>query len=147
LWCQMDKRKNNEGFTAIEMMLTLMIVSIILIVTTFHIPEYEDKNFDDEVMNISYLFQSTQTNAIKYSSPRIVEIDYTRHHINIKSNTGNLLNNYPLTSCKFKKGGLERFIYNKNGDTTAFGTIRMNCNGKTISFIFQINKGRFRIEK
>lgn len=143
----MAKLLKSEGFTAIEMMLTLAIVSIILMVTVTHLPKYNETNFNNEIKNISYLFQYTQTNAIKTGQPHIVEIDYIKHRINIKDNSGKVLNNYPLTSCQFKRGGLERFIYKKNGDTTAFGTIRMTCAKKPVSFIFQIQKGRFRIEQ
>ncbi|MFD2829423.1 prepilin-type N-terminal cleavage/methylation domain-containing protein [Corticicoccus populi] len=139
--------KNSNGFTAVEMMLTLMIVSIILLVCVIHLPNRNTADPEDEILNIGYIFQSAQTTAIKEGKPYIVEMDYINNLINVKNNSGNKVNTYSLISCELNRGGLDRFIYRKNGDTSAFGTIRMTCEGKKVSFIFQINNGRFRIEK
>lgn len=142
----MDKQRDSDGFTAIEMMLTLMIVSILIMVTVIHIPKHKDIN-NDEVLNIGYLFQSAQTSAISEKTPHIVEVDYINHRLNVKDSKGKSINSLNLDSCQLKRGGLDRFIYRQNGDTSAFGTIRMTCSGNPVSFIFQINNGRFRVEQ
>lgn len=131
----------------IEMMLTLMIVSIILLVSIIHIPEHDTAETGYEVKNIAYVFQATQTRALQTESPHLVEMDYINQQILIKDSKGDRVNHYELKSCKLIRGGLTRFIYRSTGDTSAFGTLRFSCYGKPVSFIFQIQKGRFRIEQ
>lgn len=48
----MDKQLENDGFTLVETMLTLFVVSILLFITIVHIPKFENNHSLDEVQNI-----------------------------------------------------------------------------------------------
>lgn len=131
----------------IEVMLTLFIVSALLLISAQAIPENHKHTIDQEVENIAFFFQVAQTNALSKKEAHLVELDHVNHRITIKNGHGDSLEEYVLKSCKILQGGLPRFLYKSNGDTNAFGTIRLDCMGEHVSFIFQIQKGRFRIER
>lgn len=130
-----------------EVMLTLFIVSLLLMITGHAIPENHEHSTDQEVENIAFFFQVAQTNALNKKEAHLVEFDRMNHRIIIKNGYGQAIEVYTLNTCKILQGGLPGFIYKLNGDTNAFGTIRFDCMGEQVSFIFQIQKGRFRIER
>lgn len=130
-----------------EVMLTLAIVSTLLLITANAIPENHEKLVEQEVDNIAFFFQVAQTNALNKKEAHLVELDRVDHRIVIKNGSGSTLEAYTLNKCKIIQGGLSRFMYKSSGDTDAFGTIRFDCMGEQVSFIFQIQKGRFRIER
>ncbi|AKG74016.1 competence protein ComGD [Salinicoccus halodurans] len=130
-----------------EMMLTLFIISTLLMITAHAIPEKHENSTDQEVKNIAFFFQVAQTNALNKKEAHLVEFDRVNHRITIKNGFGQALEVYSLNTCRILQGGLPGFLYKSNGDTNAFGTIRFDCMGEQVSFIFQIQKGRFRIER
>ena len=130
-----------------EMMLTLFIVSILLMITAHAIPENKERQIDNEIENISLVFQAVQTDTLSKNESHIVDFDRKHHKILIKNIRGKVINEYQLSICKMEQGSLGRFMYKANGDTNAFGTLNFNCLEQRISFVFQIQKGRFRIER
>lgn len=130
-----------------EVMLTLFIVSTLLMITAHAIPEKHKHSIDQEVENIAFFFQVAQTNALNENEGHLVEFDRVNHRIIIKNGHGQALEVYTLNACKILQGGFSGFVYQSTGDTNAFGTVRFDCMGERVSFIFQIQKGRFRIER
>ncbi|WP_082099080.1 prepilin-type N-terminal cleavage/methylation domain-containing protein [Salinicoccus sediminis] len=141
------QRNPNSGFTMMEVMLTLAVVSILLMLTVQSAPKNNGHTVDREVDNIAFFFQVAQTNALNTKQAHVVEFDRTKHRIMIKSGYGEALETYTLSTCRILQGGLSGFLYKSNGDTNAFGTVRFDCMGEPVSFVFQIQKGRFRIER
>ncbi len=130
-----------------EVLLTLAVVSILLMLTVQSAPKNNDNMVDREVDNIAFFFQLAQTNALNTKQAHVVEFDRVKHRIVIKNGYGEALETYTLNTCTILQGGLSGFLYKSNGDTNAFGTARFDCMGEPVSFVFQIQKGRFRIER
>lgn len=130
-----------------EVMLTLLIVSIILSITVTSIPEYRQDDVADEINNISYLFQGAQMQALADDNSVIVLMDYKQNRISAKNILGHTINTYDLNVCSLENYGLKQFTYRRTGDTNSFGTVYLICDGQSVKYIFQILKGRFRIEQ
>ncbi|CAD2075957.1 prepilin-type N-terminal cleavage/methylation domain-containing protein [Phocicoccus pinnipedialis] len=141
-----DKRFGNDGFTLLESMLTLFVVSILLFIVIIHIPGFEGNHSSDEVQNIKYFLEKKQFDAMLKESLIFIRIDYKSNQIitlDMKDNTTEILE---INSCILKQGSLTQFSFNSKGDSSAFGTIYVSCENKTSKLIFQIQKGRLRIE-
>lgn len=143
----MDKLQKNDGFTMIEMILTLFIVSIILLSTVTYIPKFNNGNTEDEIKNIEYLFQNAQIRAKRFGNAQYVEINHIQNKIVLMDYKSNYEKAYHLSYCSIYEGGLNEVIYYSSGNTSKFGTITLNCNGEIVKIIFQIQKGRYRIER
>ncbi|WP_052256388.1 competence type IV pilus minor pilin ComGD [Salinicoccus sp. YB14-2] len=143
----MDKLKENKGFTMMEMMLTLFVVSIILLISVNTIPEYNAGDKEDEISNISYFFKAAQTRSIHQEKAHTVLIDHESNKLTVRSLDREDIYEYQLTACSLKSGGLKRFNYLSSGNTNAFGSVILNCGGEAVRFVFQIQKGQFRIER
>lgn len=147
LQLQMAQLSVLKGFTMVEMLMTLMVVSILLSLTFGSLPKYKVKSVDDELLNISYLLEGTQMKAQAESTLFTVNFDRQNNKVIVRDAKRNEVNGYKLDICKLQNYGLEQFSYNTLGDTTAFGTVYMICNNKSVKIVMQIQKGRFRIEK
>lgn len=136
-----------SGFTMMEMMLTLAVVSIILLISVTAIPDYDVQDIDDEISNISYFFKAAQTRAIYEASAHIIIMDHENNRLIARSSRGHDIYQYEMNPCKLTASGLKRFMYMASGDTNAFGTINLKCRGEDVRIVFQIQKGQFRIER
>lgn len=130
-----------------EMMLTLFVVSIILLISVNSIPPYNAGDKEEEISNISYFFKAAQTRSIHQEKAHTVLIDHANNKLIARSLDREDIYEYSLTACRLKSGGLKRFNYLSSGNTNAFGTIIFNCSGEDVRFVFQIQKGQFRIER
>lgn len=137
---------HRDGFTLLEMMLTLFIVSIILLIGVVSIPKYESGDTEGDIERISHFFYNAQTEAMASKDYNIVEIDRAGNTFHLRRRDGSILNSYTPESCQLKSGGLERIIFKPDGDANKFGTINFDCPDASIRFIFQIERGRFRVE-
>lgn len=137
----------NNGFTMLEMMLTLSIISILLLVSVAAMPTDNDKRISQEIDTIGYLFQSAQTEAMRTAAQRIISMDPIDQKIQIRTHEGKIIRTYPLETCRLKQGGLDRIIFKPDGDTHKFGTVSMDCLGTRVNYVFQIQRGRFRVER
>ncbi|WP_344702830.1 type II secretion system protein [Salinicoccus jeotgali] len=136
----------HDGFMLLEMMLTLFIVSIILLIGVVSIPDYEAGGTEGDIERISHFFYNAQTEAMASKSYNIVDIDRAGNTFHLRSRDGNILNSYTPEWCQLNSGGLERIIFKPDGDANKFGTISLDCPGSSVRFIFQIERGRFRVE-
>lgn len=142
----MDKQLENDGFTLVETMLTLFVVSILLFITIVHIPKFENNHSLDEVQNIKYFLEKKQFDAMRKESLVLMRIDYQTNEITSLDTKDNSREVLKINHCVLKEGSLTQFTFNNKGDSSAFGTIYLFCQNKTSKLIFQIQKGRFRIE-
>lgn len=130
-----------------EMMLTLFVVSVILLISVNSIPDYKAGDKEAEINNISYFFKSVQTKSIHKGSAHTVLMDHENNKLISRSSEREEVYEYTLTNCILHSSGLKRFYYLSSGNTNAFGTISFNCQGEDVRFVFQIQKGQFRIER
>lgn len=130
-----------------EMMLTLLLVSIILSLSVPHLPVYRQNDTSEEIKTISYVFQGAQMHAMAKGKTYTVFMDYDNQSITVQDKERKQISNYELKVCRLKEYGMSQFSYRPNGDTSGFGTVQLLCKDKTVKFVFQIVKGRFRIEQ
>ncbi|CAD2073787.1 hypothetical protein GCM10007275_04540 [Jeotgalicoccus coquinae] len=130
-----------------EMMLTLFLVSIILSLSVPHLPVYRQNDTAGEIETISYVFQGAQMHAMAKKKSYTVMMDHANQSIIVRDKDRNPISNYELKVCVLQEYGMSQFVYRPNGDTSGFGTVQFLCKGKTVKFVFQIVKGRFRIEQ
>lgn len=65
LWLQMGRRyAASDGFTMLEMMLTLCIISVLMLISVVNMPSDKGRNIDHEIETIGYFLQSAQTGAM-----------------------------------------------------------------------------------
>ena len=143
----MAKLSAHKGFTMLEMLLVLFIVSILMSLTFIKLPIYNSHSQEDEIQNISYLLQGTQMSALSNQQSYTVSFHKYNNTITVRDSSRKVIKNYTLKVCKLNDYGLTSYSYKKNGDTTAFGTVYLSCQKKNIRIIMQIQKGRFRIEQ
>ncbi|WP_052108776.1 prepilin-type N-terminal cleavage/methylation domain-containing protein [Jeotgalicoccus saudimassiliensis] len=143
----MAKQQESNGFTMMEMMLTLLLVSIILSLSVPHLPVYRQNDTGDEIETVSYVFQGAQMHAMATGRSYTVLMDYDKQSIDVVDPDRKIISQYKLKACTLAEEGMSRFSYRPNGDTSGFGTVYLSCSGRTVKFIFQIVKGRFRIEQ
>lgn len=143
----MVKQRENSGFTLLESVLTLSVVSTVVLVMMSHIHIHHEYSSDDEIENIQYFFQSAQTSAIKSEARKVVFAYTTSNSLMRLSSDGQIEEEMVLEVCTIRASSMTRFSYLPSGDTNAFGTMRFNCDDRDVNFIFQIQKGRFRIER
>lgn len=143
----MVKQVGNKGFTMIEMMLTLFVVSIIALISFSFSHNDKFTHVDAEIESIQYFFQYAQTEAIDKQSRMIVMGYVVGNKLLLINAEGQIVDELILQHCTILSSGLNQFSYLQNGDTNAFGTFRLNCYGERVDFVFQIQKGRFRIER
>ena len=143
----MDKLGEVKGFTMMEMMLTLFVVSIILLLSVNSMPDYSAGDKEDEISNISYFFKAAQTRSIHKETAHTVLMDHANNKLIARSLDREDVYEYALTTCRLQSSGLKRFNYLSSGNTNAFGTVIFNCGGEDVRFVFQIQKGQFRIER
>ena len=136
-----------SGFTILEMMLTLALVSIILLISMPHIPDYRQGSTEDEINNLTYLFQGAQMNALAKNKSFTVFMNYENQAVEVRDQKRHLISRHDLKVCQLEDYGLKQFTYRNNGETSAFGTVNFTCKSKAVKFIFQIQEGRFRIEQ
>lgn len=137
----------NKGFSLLESMLTLFVVSLISFVALSEVHVSPNNMIDREIENISYFFHHAQTSSISSKERKVIFVYQPENEIMRISSEGSIEETIALEFCLIKQNSLSRFSYLPSGDTNAFGTIRFNCDGKDVNFIFQIQKGRFRIEQ
>lgn len=143
----MAKQHGSSGFTMMEMMLALMLVSIILSLSIPHLPEYKENGTADEIDSISYVFQGAQMNALAAKESFIVLMEHDIQTITVRDKARRIISSYELKACRLQNYGMNNFTYKENGDTNAFGTVYLSCGDQLVKFVFQIQKGRFRIEQ
>ncbi|WP_084669829.1 prepilin-type N-terminal cleavage/methylation domain-containing protein [Lacicoccus alkaliphilus] len=142
-----EQAQGTSGFTMMEMMLTLFLVSIILLISVSTIPDYDVQDIDEELDSISYFFKAAQTRAIYEKSAHIMMMDHENNRLIARSFDGRNVSQHELNGCRLTANGLKRFMYMASGDTNAFGTINLKCGEEEVRIVFQIQKGQFRIER
>lgn len=137
----------NNGFSLMESMLTLFIVSLISFVVMIQMPSDSGSLVDREIENIRYFFHNAQISAIEKGERNVIFVYQVANEIMRINSDGTIEESIVLDQCTIKTNSMTRFSYLPNGDTNAFGTIRLNCSNRDVNFIFQIQKGRFRVEQ
>ena len=146
----MKQLSNNDGYTLIEMIVVLAILSTIVGISLVSFQSLStslnEKNFLSKLENELYFCQQY---AISTGRQTNCFIDNNQKVIAIRQ-TGKILFQYSFDpSVSFERGtlGLHEIEFNPKGNIRKSGTVFINVNNNTYRLVFWIGRGRFHIEK
>lgn len=137
---------NNKGFTLIEMVIVLSILSIIVLITIHISINSVDKfglttGINDFETKLEYL----ETKSLSTKQPILVWFKPNSTKIQYQINNGNI-NSINLYKGKISKDNkFTTLVYDGEGNINQFGTLKLEFNNKRYLVIFRIEKGRYRI--
>ena len=137
---------NNKGFTYLETLIVLGIVSIIFFVSLISISNFNNNRLiKQNITLIGSLFNGLQTKSITQNSSGYIKfrnniLDVYFNNRLIK--TYNLDNKLKITT-NFDGDKIE---VNKYGNILRAGTITLQYKNKIKKMIFSIGEGRYRVE-
>lgn len=137
---------NNKGFTLIEMVIVLSILSIIVLITIHISINSVDKfgltsGINDFETKLEYL----ETKSLSTKQPILVWFKPNSTKIQYQINKGSI---YSINLYKGKISKDNKFttlVYDGEGNINQFGTLKLEFNNKRYLVIFRIEKGRYRI--
>ncbi|WP_239752571.1 competence type IV pilus minor pilin ComGD [Mammaliicoccus sp. J-M40] len=137
---------NNKGFTLIEMVIVLSILSIIVLITIHISINSVDKfgltsGINDFETKLEYL----ETKSLSTKQPILVWFKPNSTKIQYQINNGNIhsINLYKGKISKDNK--FTTLVYDGEGNINQFGILKLEFNNKRYLVIFRIEKGRYRI--
>ncbi|MBO0995254.1 competence type IV pilus minor pilin ComGD [Bacillus sp. SD088] len=142
--------QSSKGFTLLEMLIVLSVVSIILLFSIFTYQSFSDmlekKTFitqleADLYYAHAYALSRRDKVQIQFSS---IKKEYKV--IDVQSGEIVLERRIPST-IYIQKSNVNSFVINSEGNVSNFGTIIFQQHQHTIKLTFYIGKGRFRIEE
>ncbi|WP_239724186.1 competence type IV pilus minor pilin ComGD [Mammaliicoccus sp. A-M4] len=137
---------NNKGFTLIEMVIVLSILSIIVLITIHISINSVDKfgltsGINDFETKLEYL----ETKSLSTKQPILVWFKPNSTKIQYQINNGNI-NSINLYKGKISKDNkFTTLVYDGEGNINQFGTLKLEFNNKRYLVIFRIEKGWYRI--
>ncbi|MGF2096214.1 competence type IV pilus minor pilin ComGD [Mammaliicoccus lentus] len=137
---------NNKGFTLIEMVIVLSILSIIVLITIHISINSVDKFGLTSVINdFETKLEYLETKSLSTKQPILVWFKPNSTKIQYQINNGNI-NSINLYKGKISKDNkFTTLVYDGEGNINQFGTLKLEFNNKRYLVIFRIEKGRYRI--
>ncbi|MEI5908092.1 competence type IV pilus minor pilin ComGD [Bacillus spongiae] len=149
----MEKLKNKQhhnsqaGFTLLETLFVLFMVSIIFSLATFSFQAFQSQSKQRQFIHqLTIDLYEAQTYAIHYETA--VYVQFYSHKYHVKTQGGKLLFVRQLPeNSSVQSNSFNSFTFYPNGNTNRFGTIKFQIENQTIKCTFFIGKGRFYVEK
>jgi competence protein ComGD len=141
---------HQEGYTFIEMLLVLLIVTVLLAFAAFStgpLKAHTEKNyFISQLQSDLYLIQSQS--FFSQSSMTLLFYPYANKYV-AKDYFGHTLVSRTLPpGIKISENNnLNEIIFNQSGNTNRFGPVYFNDGDTTIKLSFQIGQGRFYVQE
>ncbi|MCA1054809.1 prepilin-type N-terminal cleavage/methylation domain-containing protein [Rossellomorea aquimaris] len=138
------------GYTFIEMLLVLLIVTVLLSFTAFStapLKAHTEKNhFISQLQSDLYLIQSQS--FFSQSSTTLLFYPYANKYV-AKDYFGNTLvsRTLPHGIHISENNNLDEIIFNPSGNTNRFGSVYFSNGDTTIKLSFQIGQGRFYVQE
>lgn len=137
---------HKEGFTLIEFLLVLTIISLTLFLTVTNqqslIPTFD---LETQVAKLTSEIDYYQSLAIKHKQP--VLLVFRPYHNDIKIQIGNEKPFYDSLSplILLNSSNLDYIQFNTHGHNTKFGTLKFLYHQQKFKLIFHIEQGRYRV--
>ena len=145
------QKHNQKGFTLLESLLVLSIVSIMsLVLITNIVPIHQKKVIESFLNQFEKDLMYTQQFALINGESVYLLINANQQQYDVKSidrSTPILKRNYPSEIIIESSSLSNRIVYNSNGSIQKSGTIYIHYKKSTYKAIFYLGKGRFKIEK
>ncbi|MBC2329470.1 competence type IV pilus minor pilin ComGD [Listeria swaminathanii] len=138
-----------NGFTLLEMLLVLSISFTLITLTILPISKtlstLTEKQLLEEVKATIYL---AQINAITTNEDTTISFNPVGNQLVASTNSRTLATTSFAETIKLTQSKTETFRYSgSDGSINRFSTIRFASSANSYKLIFQIGKGRFRIEQ
>ena len=136
----------NEGFTLLEFLLVLSIISLTLYLTLANQQSLvHPMDLETQVAKLTSEIDYYQSLAIKHQQP--VLLVFRPFHNDVKIQIGNQKPFYDSLSplVLLKSSNLDYLHFNAKGHISKFGTLQFVYHKKKFSLIFHIEQGRHRI--
>ncbi|MDT0013229.1 competence type IV pilus minor pilin ComGD [Listeria cossartiae] len=138
-----------NGFTLLEMLLVLSISFTLITLTIFPIANslstLIEKQLLEEVKATIYL---AQINAVTTKQDTTISFDPLTNQLTASTNSQSLSTIPFADTLKLTHSKTENFRFSSSdGSINRFSTIRLASSTNNYKLIFQIGKGRFRIEQ
>lgn len=143
----MAKQLHRDGFTLIESLLVLTIISLFLFITISH-PKFNifPNSMQYEVEKLTSKIDFYQSQAIKYRQPVLLVFRKSHNDIKVETFQPHHVSYIPLKPLQIKSdSNLNDIIFDKNGKTSKFGTLKFEYNHRQFSVIFHIEQRRYRV--
>ncbi|MEJ7540685.1 competence type IV pilus minor pilin ComGD [Staphylococcus intermedius] len=143
----MAKQLRREGFTLIEMLLVLTIVSVMISLSIAY-PQLNliQNTTDYEIKKLTSEIDYYQAYAIQSPAPVMLLFRPNRNDIKIETINPHRVTTIPLTPLHLKMtSNLHALIFDKDGKANQFGTLHFEHQQRAFSLIFHIEQGRYRI--
>ncbi|MFT4412614.1 competence type IV pilus minor pilin ComGD [Fredinandcohnia humi] len=142
---------NNKGFTLVEILLVLSIVSMMTLISLLQLrPLHDSKKIDQFLHQLQNDLFYSQQYAISHSEMTKVFFSETEPFYRIYSGAKNkvILTRTFDESIRFQYITLGSTLYfNSNGNVQRSGSIRVKYKGDTYTITFLLGKGRFYVAK
>ncbi|KQL53556.1 hypothetical protein AN964_08650 [Heyndrickxia shackletonii] len=139
----------NKGFTLIEVLIVLLILTIFLSLSIASLKPL--KSTLEKKMVISQLeadLYYAQTYTISRQELVTVQFYPAYNRYMMKTAKGTVIVNRSMTSSvKLLNGSFNSFNILRDGNISRFGTLAFEINGQTFKLIFNIGRGRFRVQE
>lgn len=138
---------NQKGFTLIETLLVLAVLTIIIIISTQIVMKINEKNEIDHFFEqLQYDILTVQSYSIEKNSIMSISFLSSSNTYRASHNFGNILFERKIPdSIQFDSNSNLKKIEFTSGKIRNFGTVMFNHKNKKISFIVYIERGRTRI--
>ncbi|TFD92276.1 competence type IV pilus minor pilin ComGD [Jeotgalibacillus sp. R-1-5s-1] len=148
----METRHKESGFTLIEVMIVLLVLSIFIVIAS-SVSVTADRNLAESFENqLSQDLHYAQLKAITDKTYIQFQLLPAESRYVIRMGTGVsgkiLLERRIPEQVEFNSNSsLQSFRYTPVGNTNTFGSMRFFVNGDHLAFHFYLARGRFTIEK
>ncbi|MBM6628177.1 prepilin-type N-terminal cleavage/methylation domain-containing protein [Mammaliicoccus vitulinus] len=136
----------NKGFTLIEMIIVISILSLIFMVTmSLSISSVDKIGLTSGIKDFETKLEYLETKSLATKRPILVWFKSNSEKIYYQLEKGNIqtLNLYKGNISKDNK--FTTLVFDGEGNINQFGTLKMNFSNKKYNVVFRIEKGRYRI--
>ncbi|GIN55769.1 competence protein ComGD [Lederbergia ruris] len=142
--------RSSKGFTLLEMLIVLSVVSIILLFSIFTYQSFSDmiqkKLFITQLEADLYYAHAYAVNRREKVQVQFSPIKKEYKVTDLHSSETLLQRSFPST-IYIQESNIASFVINADGNVSNFGTIIFRQNQHAIKLKFYIGKGRFIIEE
>ncbi|ARJ49847.1 competence type IV pilus minor pilin ComGD [Staphylococcus lutrae] len=143
----MEKPLRRDGFTLIEMLVVLSIVSLFIFLTITH-PQFNILLNDSQyqINKLTSEIDFYQSQAIKHQQSVLIVFRKTHNDLKIETTNPHRTTFISLEPLKLRSdSNLDAILFDKEGKITKFGTVKFDYRQQHISLIFHIEQGRYRV--
>ncbi|MCJ7839316.1 prepilin-type N-terminal cleavage/methylation domain-containing protein [Lederbergia sp. NSJ-179] len=143
--------RSRDGFTLIEMLIVLSVISIILLFSIFMF-----RSFSESMQKRLFFTQLESdlyyAHAYAQNRKEAVQVRFSRGSKQYEMLVGKqqpelfLIRKFP-PSIYIKESTISSFVITPDGNVSTFGIITFQHNQTTVKVSFNIGKGRFNIEE